>query len=191
MFHFVFVEATGKTTADPEAGTNLTVSNWPKVFCKDMPLPCSGRGQLLAVNSLRQQHVNMQELHQLPPLKSIVLEVYCILDNKLELQLQQHDYLPFFFFVIITKYQELNTEYKDSEVKKKLPYLSFQPAWISHNKDIFSTVCGHSLSLHNRRWKWRTLQRNNIKDCFKIHFYNFLMNNVLVFFHFFLISTKK
>lgn len=107
MLHFVFVGVTGKTTADPEAGTNLTVSNWPKVFCKDMSLPCSGRGQLLAVNSLRQQHVNMQELHQLPPLKSIISEVYCILDNKLELQLQQHDQLLGFFCGIFCNYYKI------------------------------------------------------------------------------------
>lgn len=115
ILHFVFVEVTGKTTVDPEAGANLTVSNWPKVFCKDMPLPCSGRGHLLAVNSFRQQHVNMQELHQLPPLKSIILEIYCTLGNKLEVQLPQYDQLPF-FVVIITKYQEFNTKCKYSEV---------------------------------------------------------------------------
>lgn len=27
ILHFAFVEVTGKTTVDPEAGTNLTVSN--------------------------------------------------------------------------------------------------------------------------------------------------------------------
>lgn len=74
----------------------------------------------------------MQALHQLPRLKSIILEVYCILDNKLELQRQQHDQLGFsllgcffffggvffvfFFFLIIIMYQELNTKYKNSEV---------------------------------------------------------------------------
>lgn len=44
-----------------------------------------------AVNSLMQQHVGMKELHQLPPLKRIILELYYTLDNTLDLQLQQHD----------------------------------------------------------------------------------------------------
>lgn len=59
-------------------------------------------------------------------------------------------------------------------------YQSFQLAWIFHSTDIFSTAYGHSPLLHNRRWKWRTLQNNDIND--KQH---------SVFFHLFLISNQK
>lgn len=47
------------------------------------------------------------------------------MDNKLDLQLQQHDLLT--IFLSIAKYYELNTKYSE-EKKKNHIYQSFQPA---------------------------------------------------------------